>query len=71
MTIFKNPGVREAIYGVAVAVFTLLGILGWMNGQQIEGTLSLVTALINLMAALNTPTKRRVAKKAVADEVPS
>lgn len=69
MNIFAKPGVREAIYAVAAAVFGLLGVLGWVNGQQIEGSLSLVTALINLMAALNTPTARRVARQA-AKETP-
>lgn len=50
--------VRGYIYRVLIAVGALVGVLGYLTGEQIAAILGVLTALLNVMPASNTSIKR-------------
>lgn len=50
--------VRGYIYRVLIAVGALVGVLGYLSGEQITAILGVLTAVLNVMPASNTSIKR-------------
>lgn len=69
MNIFVKPEVRAAIYALGLAVFGVLTVIGVLNDRMVESLTALLSAGIALMAVLNTPTRRRVARREAKDVV--
>lgn len=53
-----TPEVRGWIYRILVAVGALVGIFGYLTGEQIAGILGVATAVLNVMPAANTSIKK-------------
>ncbi len=53
-----NEKTRAYIYRVLVAVGALVGVLGYLTGEQIAAILGVATAVLNVMPAVNTSIKR-------------
>lgn len=50
--------IRGYIYRVLIAVGALVGVLGYLSGEQITAILGVLTAVLNVMPASNTSIKR-------------
>lgn len=49
--------VRGYIYRILVAIGALVGVLGYLTGEQIAAVLGVATAVLNVMPAANTTIK--------------
>lgn len=49
--------VRGYIYRILVAVGALVGVLGYLTGEQLAAVLGVATAVLNVMPAANTQIK--------------
>lgn len=62
MNRFQSPEFRAAIYGVFAALALVASVYGLLNDQEITAILGVVSAGIGLLANMNTPTAKHVAK---------
>lgn len=70
MSRFQSPEFRAAIYGVFTALALVASVAGVLSQEMLAALLGVVSAAITLMAFVNTPTAKNVARaeaKAASD----
>lgn len=60
---FKDPEFRAAVYGVFAALVLVASVAGIASQEMIAAILGVVSAGIGLLALVNTPTAKRVARE--------
>ena len=63
MNKFESPEFRAAVYGVFAALALVASVAGLLSSEMLAALLGVVSAGIGLLALVNTPTAKAVARK--------
>ena len=63
MNKFQSPEFRAAVYGVFTALALVASVAGLLSEEMLAAILGVVSAGISLLAFVNTPTAKRVARQ--------
>jgi hypothetical protein len=59
---WNTPEIREKVYLLLTALFVVASVYGLFTDEQVTAFLGVAAAAMGVLAALNVPTKARVAR---------